>query len=246
MARSADSPARRRTLFVGLLVSVFLVGGWLDRSAEERLGLIDTERLVVISDAGPVVVRAAEIMTLTHQDSWLITEPTLEIVEGTTETVVRSRCDSSFPCRSTLTVTVPPGVELVVVASNDGAHVETFDGLVTVFSSDEDGLVTLGPIAGTARVVATGGRVEGYGLELDELDVEVVDARVRLQFKEAPRGLRVAGGRGSTRVSLPEGDYEIGVSTTQTADIDVASVPGAASLVNVITEGDVRIWTAEL
>ncbi len=246
MARSADSPIGRRTLVLGLLVSVFFVGGWLDRSAEERLGLIDTERLVVISDAGPVVVRAADKLSLIHQDSWLITEPILEIVEADTETLVRLRCDSAFPCRSTLTVTAPPGIELVVVASRDGAHVETFDGLVTVFSSDEDGLVTLGPIRGTARVVATGGRVEGYGLELDELDVEVVDARVRLQFKEDPRGLRVAGGRGSTRVSLPEGDYEIAVSTTRTADIDVASVPGADSLVNVITQGDVRIWTAEL
>ena len=83
-------------------------------------------------------------------------------------------------------------------------------------------------------------------LELEGLDVEGVDARVRLQWKENPVGLRIAGGRGSTRVSLPEGDYEIGVSTPKTADIDVVSVPGADSLVNVITDGDVRIWTAEL
>ena len=119
MARSADSPAGRRMLVLVLLLSVFLVGGWLDRSAEERLGLIDTQRLVVISDAGPVVVQAAEVLTLTHQDSWLISEPKLEIVEGDAETVVRSRCSGAFPCRSALTVTVPAGIELVVVASSD-------------------------------------------------------------------------------------------------------------------------------
>ncbi|MDA3038015.1 MAG: hypothetical protein O3C27_00565 [Actinomycetota bacterium] len=246
MARSANSPAGRRPIALAVVVSFFFVGGWLDRSAEGRLGLIETKRLVVISDAGPVVVRAADTLTLTHQDSWLINPPELEIVEGDAETIVRTRCDGPFPCRSTLTLTVPSGTELVVVASSDGAHIETFDGLVTVFSSDDEGLVTLGPIRGTARVVATGGRVEGYGLELEELDVEVVDARVDLHFNENPVRLRVASGRGSTRISLPEGEHEIGVSTSQTVDIDVASVPGADSLVNVMSDGDVRIWTDEL
>lgn len=242
MARFDEPPVRRRSLLVGLALTVFLVGGWLDRSEIGQQSLGATRRLLVISDAGPVVVTTGSAITVTHRDSWLLSRPEIEIAEGPNETVVRTRCTGFTPCRSTLSVTVPAGIELVVVASQGGAHIEDFEGQVTVFSGSTDGLVTLGPLSGTARVVAGGGTVEGFGLSLGELDVEVVDARVRLEFVQAPSALSIRGGRGSTELSLPVDEYEVGVSTTKTLDVDIESTPGASRTVNIVTEGSVRAW----
>ncbi len=246
MAKSVDLLVRRWPVLLGLAITVFLVDGWMDRSSEDRVDLAPTGRILVISDAGPIVVKSGPTNSLKHSDSWLFSRPGLEVSERPDETIVRSRCSGFSPCRSTLELTVTPGIELVVVAAEEGAHIEHFDGRFTVFSSSEHGLVTLGPITGTGRVVAAGGSVEGFGLHLDQLDVEVLGARVMLQFAEVPTAVNVRGGRAATSLRLPAGDYDLGISSPRAVSIGFDSVPGAASTVTVVSDGVVDIREADL
>jgi hypothetical protein len=232
----------------GLFVVVaFFVFGWSDRSTVEVIELGAPRRVIVVSDAGPVVVRTSDSNRVTHSDSWVVRGPTVDLGSDQDESVVRIRCVTRFPCRSATTVDLVPGVELVVISLRDAVDVASFDGALTVFS--EGGDVVLGPLRGSARVVSAAGRIDGFGLRATELTVEVDRAAIDLQFDSAPTSVVLTSVAGPIRLETPDTGYDVMVRTgpanANRVDVEVANVPGAASTVSIRSDGPVSILPFE-
>ncbi len=240
-----SSRNRRRTL-QGLgvaLVATFFVFGWLDRSALETVDLGAARRIVVISDAGPVGVTVGETNQLDHGDSWLVQRPTFELDRDDDEVVVRLRCDTAWPCRSAAAVRVVSGTELVVVADGGTVTVERFDGELTVFAGHDQ--VALGPVRGSARVVAGSGDVLGNGLGLGQLTVEVDRAEIDLEFAESPQSVVITSAEGPVRLRVPDTGYDVAVRVGEDRVDDVAigvdAVPGADAMISIRGSGPVVV-----
>ncbi len=243
----ADRSSRnRRRVLLGLgiaAVSLFFVFGWFDRSALETVDLGSTRRIVVISDAGPVRVTEAGANQVDHRDSWLIHRPTVELGRDDDEVIVRLRCDTSWPCRSAASVRVVPGIELVVIANNGTVTVERFDGALTVFADHDQ--VALGPIRGSARVVAGTGDISGAGMALGQLSVDVDRASIDLEFSQPPQSVVVTSAEGPVRLSVPDTGYDVAVRVVEDrvddVEIGVASVAGADAIISIRGSGPVVV-----
>lgn len=230
-------PWRRRLLIgAGLILVTVLATSWLASSAREVEALGPAASVLVISDAGPVRVRslasgdeavAADLaaaladsndsavvelgseIIVRSTGSWLLRRPVVESLTRDGELVVRSTCPSVLPCRNSLEVFVPAGVELTVVAGSDHVQVDSFDGALLVLAGDEG--VSLGSVSGSVSVVSDG-PVEGATLGPTELTIEVVDDPVRLTYLDVPGLLAVTATDAPVTIELPaEMSYAIDV-----------------------------------
>lgn len=189
--------------------------GWFDRSETATVDLGAPTRMLVINMAGPVRVTTGPTASVTHRDSWMLQRPEVSSSVRDTETAVRARCETRTPCRSALEVVAPPSVELVIVAS-DTVSVDRFDGELTVLA--DESAVALGPVSGSARVVA-GGDVTGSALRVESFDASTLGDSVAVSFESEPATVFVSGGRERVELTLPPSldgvaEAEVGVDST--------------------------------
>lgn len=254
------SPWQRVLLaLVGLLVLTVFASVWLGSSSRSVETFDPVGAVFVVSDAGSVRIRSwsavedsvrAELadtvedrideggVVVRASDSWLVRRPDFESLRQGSELVVRSRCDTRFPCRSTLEVFVPDGIELTVVAASDMVQVDSFDGRLLVFAGDEG--VVLGSVAGSASVVSRG-PVRGSTLGPRELTVDAVDDPVQLTYLDVPDVVAVTAGAGSVTIELPStAAYAMDIRAVD-ASISVDADGDSGRLVSIETEGRVVV-----
>lgn len=256
MARPfVDSPPLHRRRFIrwlGLAILIaFFVAGWSDQSAEETLEFAAAQRLMVVTNAGPVEVLTGQTLQVTHADSWLGSRPEIESAAVGGEAVVRVRCEGIMPCRSALTIEAPPGAEVVVVSEDDLVNLTQFDGSVTVYS--RRGGVSLGAVSGSAKIVSLDGDVIGTGMELDTVTVAAEHSAIAMSFAAAPQSVVITGGSASVELYVPDVGYSVSVRQPDGADsshvqigIEEKSPPSAADgrLISVVSAGPVTVMPA--
>lgn len=230
----------------GLVVLAVLFIGLADRSAVTVIDLGAPRRIVVVNTAGPVEVKEAETGSLQHRDSWILSGPESEQLKVGEDIIVRIGCPGRGPCRSSVTVSAPPGTELVVVSSGV-VTVGSFNGALTVLT--ESSHVALGPITGSARIVAHGD-VIGTALQTGELDVSSVEGALTLDFSVAPNRLLMVGSTEPILATLPEdGSYRVAVEEAGgDVEIDIPELSDTDLPANIIarTSGSVRITRRQL
>ncbi len=197
----------------------------------------------MVSDAGPVVVTSGDENRASHTDSFLIRRPTIELATDGDEAVLRVLCDTMWPCRATTTIEVQPGTELLVIAADGTVQISSFSGDLTVFSDHDD--VYLGPVSGSARVVSATGNVAGFGLQLDQLTVELDDAAMDLEFAASPETVVLTNDRGVVDLVVPDTGYDLMVFTedelADQVDLQVGTDPNTPATVSIRSGGAVRV-----
>ncbi len=225
------------------LLVLFVGFGWFDRSEEAGLSFGERRRLLVISDAGPVVVTTGGENRAHHRDSFLVRRPTVELATDGDEAVLRITCDTAWPCRATTTIEATPGIELVVIATGGTVQVSTFSGDLTVFADGGD--VYLGPLSGSARVVSGTGDVDGFGLALDQLTVEVDRAAMNLEFAESPSTVVLTNEQGIVDLTVPDTGYDLTVfaedDVADQVEIGVGADPSTDATVSIRSGGPVTV-----
>lgn len=191
------------------LVALFFLIGWMDRSRVVENEFGTPRRAFVVSDAGPVSVTTGTTVRVTQYDSWLLSQPLIEQGVDDDEVVLRVSCPGSFPCRSRLSIEVPPGTELVVIATGGPVQLDGFEGDLTVFASGND--INLGPVRGSARIVSDTGDVAGHGMGLGALTVEVDRASMDLEFARAPESVILTAASGVIRLAVPDEGYRLAI-----------------------------------
>lgn len=183
--------------------------------------------MLVVNMAGPVRVTTGPTASVTHRDSWMLRRPEVSASSRDTESVVRVRCETRTPCRSSLEVVAPPSVELVVVSSGT-VSVERFDGELTVLA--DESAVALGPVSGSARVVA-GGDITGSAMRVDSFDASTLGSVVSVTFDTEPATVFVGGADERVELTLPAAD-----DGTPEADVSVDSI-GEVAIVRSQPDG---------
>ncbi len=242
-----DRRPRRWRWVLGSIALLVVVIGLADRSATSTIEIGTPGRLIVVNSAGPVEVRQSEDVTsVEHRDSWLLSRPVVEQSVVGSDVVVRLSCPGRTPCRSAVTVAATPGVELVVVGSGV-VTVPSFDGSLTVLA-ERDG-VTLGPIRGSARVVAQDD-VSGFALASTELDVSTVDGELSLDFARPPDRVLLVGSTKPVGADFPDdAAYDVTVEAAGgdvNVDVPEPAVGDEPVVVVVRTAGDVTIQRRQL
>lgn len=232
---------------LGALASITLVIGLADRSSTSLIEIGTPQRLIVVNSAGPVEVRAADaVATVEHRDSWIWSRPVMEQTVVGSDVVVRLSCPGRGPCRTSAIVEAPAGIELVVVSSGV-VTVPSFDGSLTVLAEQDS--VALGPIRGSARVVAHD-NVQGSGLATIELDVSTVDGELILDFATAPERVLLVGSTKSILAEFPDDQtYNVTVEAAGgDVIVDVPEPSGGEEAVVVVarTAGPVTIQRRQL
>jgi hypothetical protein len=231
-------------LVLGFLLSLFFLFGWFDHSEMVETALQNPTRVTVVATSGPIEIVGGDQAIVAVRNSWLFSEPTIEIVERNGEAVVRASCPGRFPCRSAVRLTLPAGVDVTAVASDGVVDVSRFDGHLEVFSTAEEG-VLLSSVVGTARIVSSSGAIVGAGLQLSDLSVETVDARVELGFGVPPDNVSVEAGSELVVVTLPDRLYRVEIETVSlNVEVAVDEAPASARSIAVSTTGPVRVGTA--
>ncbi len=245
MAKRRDQPRRSRLRLaagavVGLAVLAMASSSWIDRSDTNRLEIPVVGRVLLVSNAGPVEVRNGDMNQLMTNESWLLNRPKIESLGDNDEVVVRVTCEGRLPCRSSTVLTVLPGTEVVVVATEGPVLVDRMDGDLTIYDGYGDTL--LGALTGSVKVVSESGRVSGNGLSVSQIDVSTVSSEVALEFQTLPERVLVVTGPEATRLRLPEGDVTLMVTSPENLqNFEVESVPGSASEITIRSNGPVTI-----
>ncbi len=231
---------------LGALVFVALVVGLADRSATTVIELGTPQRLIVVNGAGPMEVRAGDVARVEHRDSWIISRPVVEQAVVGADVVVRVSCPGRGPCRSSVIVDAPAGVELVVVSSGV-MSVTSFDGSLAILAPSGD--VALGPIRGSARVVAND-NVTGTAIAATEFDVSTVDGELMLDFAEAPLRTLIVGSTRQIVAAFPDDrTYDVTIEAAGgDAIVDVPEPSGdeEPAIVVARTAGPVTIERRQL
>ncbi len=249
--RSTEGKGRLRLLAIPLVLVglAFGASGWFDRSAEETVDLGPVRRLVVVNDAGPIRIRAntdddpAGVATLVHFDSWLVKRPLVEIdvgsFEGQAAAVARVTCQTRFPCRSSVELAVPNGIEIVVVSTQGVVEVGRFDGSLTVYAAGRGAV--LGPLKGTVRVVSDG-PVQGFNLRVEKISVSVAAGEVDLSFASPPDELDVVAAAEPVSILVPTNRFQLDVSTTsEEVLLDIRTSERSDRTIVVESEGPVSV-----
>ncbi len=245
MANASDQPRPRRWRLalgavVGSVVLAMVSASWIDGSDTFRVEIPVVGRVLLVSNAGPVEVRNGDANQLVSQESWLLNRPKIESLGDSDEVVIRVTCEGRLPCRSSATLTVLPGTEVVVVATDGTVLVDKMDGNLTIYDGYGDTL--LGALSGSVKVVSESGRVSGNGLSVSQIDVSTVSSEVALDFQTLPERVLVVTGPEATRLRLPEGDVTLLVTSPENLqDLEVDSVRGAASEITIHSEGPVTV-----
>lgn len=248
MAKPFTDRRRFRWRWVfGVVVFGALVVGLADRSETAVIDIGSPQRLVVVNSAGPIEVRATtEAASVEHRDSWIISRPILEQSVVDSDVVVRLSCPGRGPCRSSAIVLAPAGVELVVVSSGV-VTVSSFDGALTVLA--ENGNVALGPISGSARIVAHQD-VIGTALATTDFDVSTVDGELLLDFAVAPERALLVGSTKPIVAAFPDDRvYDVTVEAAGgDVIVEVPEPPSDEEPVTVVarTAGPVTIERRQL
>ncbi len=235
---------RRLLIVFGSIIVVVFASSWLARSSRATTTFDRAGTVLIVNDAGPVRVRTlgaldagvdglgigvddvaaataeAGGVVVRSSDSWLLRRPVVESLLEDGDLVVRVTCPSRLPCRSSLEVFVPDGIELTVVAASDMVEVDGFAGALLAVAGDEG--VALGSVSGSVSVVSDG-PVRGTTLGPSELTVDVVDDVVSLTYLDAPTVVAVNGGGAEISIELPGGvDYAVDIEAlTQEIGVDV-------------------------
>ncbi len=241
MVRPAEDQRRRRRrrgllALGGLGAFLFAFTGYLDRSGSGDVTVGAVDRLVIINTAGPVTVRSGAETVLSHEDSWLLSRPRVETASADGETVIRVACEGLGPCRSSVSLEIAGDPDLVILSAGS-IEVDRFDGQMTAVSSAGD--VVLGPVQGSARLLADG-RIDGFALQVDQLDAASVTGEVMLDFASAPRSVMVDG-PGDVALSLPDDGYAVETELAGELSVDVDQPEGAGRRIEVRADGDVAI-----
>ncbi len=203
-ATFSERRSTRWRWILGALVLLALLVGLADRSATSLIEIGTPHRLIVVNSAGPIEVRASDdLATVEHRDSWILSRPVVEQTVVDSDVVIRVSCPGRGPCRSSAIVEAPPGIELVVVSSGL-VTVPSFDGSLTVLA-ESDG-VALGPIQGSARVVAHDD-VKGTAIAATEVDVSTVDGELTLDFATAPQRVFLIGSTKPVVADFPDDTF---------------------------------------
>lgn len=214
-----EVPRRRWWILPALVLgSLIAFLGWFDRSAAESVELGTPSRIIVVSDAGPVRLSTGPTSTVTHRDSWVVSQPKFEISIDGAAVLIRVVCDTKMPCRSSIDLQVTGTPDVLIVAEGF-VDVDRFEGKLSILSS-KDG-VALGPISGSVRVVSTES-VVGYGLRTDLLDISA-NNDVYLSFGDryVPHRIQVLDTDGDVRPTEDD-DVTIGVQSDGEADRSIA------------------------
>lgn len=253
-----DEPRRWRwmvSVALGCVVLGVLGTTWLASSRSEVHDLGTGNELLIINDAGPVRVRSLESydgpavdleqgsLLARTSESWLLRSPSIEQLTTDDAAAFRVTCTGRLPCRASVEVFVPIGIELSIVAANDIVQVDSFRGAMSVFAGE--GGVALGEVDGSVRIVSDG-PVQGSNLGPSALSVNVVDDDVTLSYVDAPSLMSIVSGAGAIVIEVPSGnDYAVAVEATQ-ADIGIESDPDADHLLSVQSEGPVSIQATDV
>lgn len=249
MSDRQRSPWPRRGLAAVVLIASIVLGStWFSSSSSEVVAIGANDTLLIVNDAGPVRVRSLESYDddaamvdggmVRVSQSWLLGAPEIEVLNGATGSALRATCPSRFPCRVSLEVFVPDGVELSIVAANDQVQIDAFSGAMSVFAGD--GGAMLGDVSGSVSVVSAG-PVSGASLGPDELTVEVIDSSVSLVYLDAPTVLSVVGGRADVSIELPPRQAFAVAVDAATVDLAIESDAEAERTVTVQSAGSVSI-----
>ena len=182
--------------------------------------------------AGPVRVTSGEVGSVTHRDSWMFSRPVVAGATEDRESVVRVVCETRMPCRSSVDVVVPPGVELVIVSSGV-VTVDRFDGGLTVLAPESG--VALGPVTGSARVLADGD-VTATGLGVDSFDAESLRGEVTASFAVEPALIFVAAADAAVALMLPaldDGATEAEMIVNSMGEVDISRSQAGGSPLDV-------------
>ncbi len=230
-------------LFVaGLLV--LASASWFDRTEQVVVDLGSVTSVSVTNDAGPIRIRpasdgveagigAANAVTVVRFDSWLFRGPTTEIVDTSRSgAAVSVECATRLPCRSSVEVYVPDGIDLTVTTDVGLVEVDAFDGRLTIDGSDRG--VAVGPVSGSV-VIDSPGPVTGFDLRLDELDLRSGLGPVDLVFVTPPDRLGIAGGSGRIDVEVPTNRFVVDV-TSESDDVVLDVRVDERSLRSIVIE----------
>ncbi len=208
---------RRRWIVLGVAVAAWAAFIALDRSNTRVVELGQPERLMVVSDAGPIhVVERLDGAMATISESWFFGRPDLEREDLGGTTVLRVRC-GGVSCRAEIRVEVGPGIELVTINDGDVIQVDQFSGALTAIASGSS--VELGAVVGSLRVT-TDGSVRAARLDADVVDVAASEGDVDLRFIQAPAEVTVRAGTGDIDIALPAGDGYDAELAAATIEVD--------------------------
>ena len=215
--RSLAPRPRRRWVLLGVAVAAWAGFIALDRSNTRVVELGQPERLMIISDAGPIhVVERLDGAMATISESWFLGRPEIEREDLGGTTVLRVRC-GGVSCRAETRVEVGPGIELVAINDGDVVQVDQFNGALTAISSGSS--VELGAVVGSLRVT-TDGSVRAARLDADVVDVAASEGDVDLRFISAPAEVTVRAGDGTIDIALPPGDGYDAELAAASIDVD--------------------------
>lgn len=227
---------RRLLIGAGLIVLSVFATTWLASSSRSAYAFEAVDTVLIVNDGGAVRVRTlasvdpsltADLAAQTGgdlaidpagvvvrtTDSWLLGKPGFESLQRDGELVIRATCSARLPCRTTLDVYVPQGIELTVVAASDMVEVDSFDGALLVFAGDEG--VVLGSVTGSVSVVSDG-PVRGSTLGPAELTIEVGDGPVQLTYLDLPDVLAITGVSSPVTVELlSSADYAMDIEAAE-------------------------------
>ena len=250
---------------VGVVVLAILASGWLTSSARPVEAFGSVRSILVVSDAGPVRVRSlplvdeATLGELTEvlpgvgdepatidtsgvlvrsTQSWLLRRPVTETLERDGELVVRVTCQTRLPCRASVEIFVPVGVQLTVVAADSMVEVDSFDGALQVFAGEKG--VELGSVTGSAGVVSDG-PVRGSTLGPAEMTIQVVDGPVQLTYLDVPDLVAVTAVDAAVDIELPASTEYVVDVPSENSTVGVESGDGEEHRVFVRSDGRVVV-----
>jgi hypothetical protein len=251
--RAPLTPARRRVLAVGVVLSVVAIA-WgvlqlvnvLGRTTEERSATLPATggRLVVSSSGGSVRVTAADVadIRVVSKLSYGLSAPKLRQDAGPDGVHLDASCPwySSW-CSVDYEITVPTGMAIsaessggsitvrggsgAVEASSSGGSVTIADTTGSVRARSSGGSVTVRSVTGSVRLDSSGGSVLGTGLRGGEARADSSGGSVRLVFDVPPDLVQASSSGGRVEVLLPRVDGGYRVDASSSGGSQVVEVP---------------------
>lgn len=228
---------------VSTIVLFWACTAWLDRSQTRTVELSPSSPHRLVSDIGPIQVSHGQFPSLEYRASWLLRGPTESVLDAAGPgdgPGVGLACNTVTPCRASSKLNLPADTDLRIFADDNDVSIDRFDGDLKIEVSG-DGEVFLGPISGRAVISTAGGGVFGYGLTVDELEIETTTGEIELRFATRPERLTVRSGSEPVTIELPDGDYAVSVKSGSSMVIAVGQAESADSEIFVQARGPVRI-----
>ena len=209
-------------------------------------------RVEVKEGNGDVVIRSGAVgspivVTATLHSALRTARYTQSVTGGVLRAVGSCRSWSIFAdsCSADLTLTVPPGLSVVVTIDNGDSTVRT-TGPITVTSQNGDIDVTRG--GGSIQVRTSNGDVTGSRLLAGTVSAKSSTGDVDLTFAVPPGHVTATSGVGDVEVAVPDDGTAYRVDATAIIGDRSVSVPTAGTARTITAHsatGDVRIRTTK-